>query len=106
MKDLTFFLIKCKNRKVHTEEFFSFVEDMLRNLENEQIEEYEKNKYLIGMKELFRGCIVKEWKGVDFSTIKHREVNKTVIIKCVECYVKYGNIEMNAHMMKISNERE
>ena len=40
------------------------------------------------MKELFRGFIAKAWKGVDFSTIKHREVNKIVVTQCVECYVK------------------
>ena len=40
------------------------------------------------MKELFRGHVVKAWKVVDFSTTKHREVNKIVVTKCVECYVK------------------
>ena len=35
----------------------SFVEDMLRCLENAENEECETNQYLIGMKELFLGCI-------------------------------------------------
>ena len=40
------------------------------------------------MKELFRRCVVKAWKGVDFSRTKYKEVNKIVVIKCVECYMK------------------
>ena len=33
-KELTISLMQCKNRKVDAEEFFSFVKDMLRCLEN------------------------------------------------------------------------
>ena len=58
-KYLTISLIKYKNRKVDTEEILSFTEDTLRHLENEEIEDYESNRYLIGMEELFRGCIAK-----------------------------------------------
>ena len=35
VKELTISLMQCKNRKVDTEEFLSFIEDMLRHLENE-----------------------------------------------------------------------
>ena len=62
VKILTVSLMKCENRKVDAEEILSFVEDTLRCLENEEIEEYETNQYLIGMKELFRGYVVKAWK--------------------------------------------
>ena len=75
--------MKCKNRKVDSEEILSFAEDILRYLENEENEEYETNQYLIGMKKLFRGHAVKSWKGVDFSTIKYKEANKIVAVKCV-----------------------
>ena len=61
---------------------------MLKYLENEEIEDYATNKHLIGMKELSRGCTVKAWKGVDFSKKKCREVNKIVVIKCLEYHVK------------------
>ena len=40
------------------------------------------------MKDLFQGYVVKAWKGLDFSTTKYREVNKIVVTKCVERYVK------------------
>ena len=43
---------------------------MLRYLENEENEENETNQCLIGMKELSRGCVVKAWKGGDFSETK------------------------------------
>ena len=77
-----------KNRKVDAEQIFSFVECTLRCLENEENEEHETNQCLIGMKESFRGHVVKAWKGVDFSTIKHKEVRKIVVVKCAEHYVK------------------
>ena len=64
--------MQCKTRKVDAEEILSFVEDTIRCLENEEIEEHEINQHLIGMKELFRGNVVKAWKGVDFST-KNKE---------------------------------
>ena len=56
--------------------------------ENEENEEHETNQHLIGMKELFRGHDAKAWKGVDFSRMKYKELNKIVVVKCVECYVK------------------
>ena len=46
-KKLTISLIKCKNRKVHTEEILSFVEDILRRLEKEETEEHETSQYSI-----------------------------------------------------------
>ena len=36
----------------------SFVEDMLRCLENEEDEEHEMNQQCVGMQELFRGHVV------------------------------------------------
>ena len=49
------------------------LEEILRFLENE---ECETNQYLMEMKELFRGHEVKAWKGVDFSTMKYKELKK------------------------------
>ena len=57
------------------------------------------------MKELFRRCTVKAWKGVHFSTIKYREVNKIVVIKCVEYYVKCWK-HRNEYMHDENKQRE
>ena len=68
--------MRCKNEKADAKDMISFVEDMIRYLENKEIEECKTNQNLIGMQELFRGCIVKAWKGVNFSTLKCKEVRK------------------------------
>ena len=60
--------------------------------------EYKTNQQHVGMKDLFRGYVVKYWKGVELNTNKHHELNKMVVKKCVECYVgcwKERNIEHN-----------
>ena len=49
-KESTISLMQCKNRKVDAEEILSFIEDMLRCLENEEIEDHETNQHLIGIK--------------------------------------------------------
>ena len=98
--------MQYKNRKVDADEIFSFIEDMLRYLEKEEIEEHETNQNLTGTHELFRGFIVKAWKGVNFRTSKHKEVNKIVVIKCVEYHVKCWKIEMNACAMRIYNAQD
>ena len=88
-KELTISFLQCKTGKQTQKKFCFFIEDILRHLENEKIEDQVTNQHLIVMKELFRGHIVKVWKGVDFREIKHSEVNKIVMIKCVECCVKF-----------------
>ena len=68
--------MNCKKRKVDAEQILSFVECTLRHLENEENEEneeHETNQCLIGMKELFRGHVVKSWKGSDFSITKNKK---------------------------------
>ena len=39
VKDLTISFMKCKDRKVDADEFLSFMEDVLRYLENEEHED-------------------------------------------------------------------
>ena len=41
------------------------------------------------MKELFRGYIVVVWKGTNINSDKYKVLNKIVVQKCVEFYVKY-----------------
>ena len=68
---------------------FSFGEDIMRYLEYEDDkDECETSQWLIGMKDLFRGCIVKVWFGIDMSSDIHRSANKVIVRKCVEFYAK------------------
>ena len=57
-------------------------------LEYDKDEDYETNQYLLGIKELFQGYVVKVWIGVNISSDKYRKLNKIVVRKCVEFYVK------------------
>ena len=41
------------------------------------------------MKELFRGYVVKVWFGINMNSDIYRALNKVVVKKCVEFYVKY-----------------
>ena len=67
----------------------SFVEDIAICLEDDEEEdEYETNQHLIGMKELFRGCVVKMWEGTNANCNKYKVLNKIVVRRCAECYVK------------------
>ena len=64
------------------------MEDILRYLDREEIEEYETNQEMIGIVSLFRGYAVKVWKGIDFSSRKYHCLNKILIEHCVLYYKK------------------
>ena len=82
-------LLAEKNDEVSIDNIMSFGEDIVRYLEYEEDEdEYETNQWLIGMKELFRGYIVKVWFGININSDIYRALNKVVVRKCVEFYVK------------------
>ena len=73
----------------------SFVEDIMKYVRNEE-GEYKTNQQYVGMKELFRGHVVRDWEGADHNEMKHRQLNKIVVKKCVEYYAacwKERNIE-------------
>ena len=50
--------MKNKPEDVNVEAIMSFVEDMLKHIENEEEEEHETNQQCVGMQELFRGHVV------------------------------------------------
>ena len=47
------------------------------------------NQVLIGMRDLFQGCIVKVWKGVNFRKNDYEELNKVTIHDCLQYYLLY-----------------
>ena len=63
MQDLVVTLVKNKPEDVNEDAIISFVEDILKCIENEEKEEYETNQQYVGMKELFRGYVVIDWEG-------------------------------------------
>ena len=81
-------LVKEKPESVDVDEIIALVEDILRYFDDKEDEEYETNQYFIGMKNLFRGCVIKSWTGVNFSGNKYRKLNKIVAKHCAEYYDK------------------
>ena len=73
---------------IDVNEIISFCEDILVCLENDQEAEYETNQQHVGMTELFRGYVVKNWIGVDVNCKKHRYLNKIIARECVLFYNK------------------
>ena len=46
---------------------------------------------IIGIDKIFRGYIVKNWHGDDEDCESHHEINKIIVKKSVEFYVKFWN---------------
>ena len=58
-------MLKQKPVEANLNEIMAFCEDILRCLEEETEEEYETNQQFVGMKEAFRGHVVKDWQGTN-----------------------------------------
>ena len=71
---------------VDVNEIMSFCEDILVYLENDQEAEYETNQQYVGMTELFRGYVVKNWMEVNMNTKKYRYLNRILARECVHYY--------------------
>ena len=55
-------------------------------MEKDELEDYKTNQVSIGMKELFRGFIIKVWKEVNFSSSKYHELNKILVNHTIKFY--------------------
>ena len=78
--------MKKKPTNVEYEELFDMVEDILIYLEDGDKDKYITNQYMIRMRLLFRGYIVKAWKGVNFLVSTYRKLNRIVVRHCVMYY--------------------
>jgi len=84
--DLLKELFKNREPTVTYEEIFDMVEDILVYLDKEDEENYTTSQHMVGMDQLFRGYVVKVWKGANFSDGKYKEMNKILIRHCVKYY--------------------
>ena len=106
-----------KNREcVDVNEIMSFCEDILVYLENDQEVEYETNQQYVGMMELFRGYVVKNWMSTDMNVKKYRYLNMILARECVcfynQCWkhrneIMHDPIKQKERMMRwYENEKE
>ena len=94
-------IIENKDREVEIEEIFEMIKDILRYLDDKEEEEYKTNQVIIGMQQLFRGYVIKVWKGVNFNQEKYHSLNKILEKHCILYYIKcwkyrneiYHNVE-------------
>jgi len=88
IKELLVALVKAKPEDISVDLIMSFLEDILRYLDNEEDKDYKMNQQFVGMKELFRGYVVIMWEGTNENSDKYRVMNKIVVNKCVNFYVQ------------------
>lgn len=58
--------------------------DIARFLKNKR--EFTSAQELIGMKNIFRGIVVKEWVEQDEECINFHECSKVIVKICMKCY--------------------
>ena len=73
------------------------IEDILRYFDGEEEEEYKTNQYMIGMRYLFRGYVVKSQKSVNFAHNNYTKLNKILIKHCIYYYKKYQDHRNEMH---------
>ena len=73
-------------QRIQEETILNMLEDIVNFFDNGDEEEYETSQQYIGMKEIFRGFVVKDWEGSNFNCEKFRELNKVLIVNAVLFY--------------------
>jgi hypothetical protein len=104
IKNLLMALLK-ERENVPVNEIMAMGEDILCYLEEGPEDEYETNQHYIGMKDLFRGYVIKNWKETDFNSRKYRRLNKVLVRQCVWYYNECWK-DRNRVMHDESKQRE
>ena len=98
VKDLIETLMKSKPKEVAEDDIISFVEDIMKYVRNDDECDYQTNQQYVGMKELFRGFVVKVWFGVQLNDPKYHHLNKIIVKKCVNYYLQCWKDRNEDHM--------
>ena len=98
IKNLTIDLVKENKARIDEEKILNLIEDIVVYFEDGDEDEYESSQQHVGMKNLFRGFIVKDWEGANFNCVKYSQLNKIVIVNavkfCNQCW-KHRNEEFH-----------
>ena len=80
-------MLKVKEIRIEANTIFDMVEDIMVYLEGRDEDKCEMSQQHIGVDQLFRGFVAKDWKGADFHCEKYRMLNR--ILACYSvCYCK------------------
>ena len=83
-------MFKKNKNKISDIDILDILEDIITFFDNgeEEEDEFETCQQYIGMKELFRGYVVRNWKETNFNTTKYAELNKILVWNVVLFYNK------------------
>ena len=81
-------MFKEKKKQRDRVEILDMIEDIMVFLEEGDEDEYETSQQYIGMKDLFKGFVVKDWKGSNFNCSKYEVLNKILVNHAVQYYRK------------------
>ena len=71
---------------VEQDKILSFIEDILRYLEDNKDKEYEINQGILGVRNLFCRYAVKVWIGTNFAQNKYHKLNKIAVRLSIQHY--------------------
>ena len=88
VKELLIDILKNKPREVDYMDIFDMIEDILTYLTEDEEGEFETTQEFIRFKNLFRGIVMKDWKGIDQKCRRYRNLNKILVRHCTLFYKK------------------
>ena len=89
IKDLAIELFNERGSEINPEDMLDMLEDIIGFLQGDEDEdEHETSQQCVGMKDIFRGIVVKDWKGADFNCTKYHKLNKIIVCHSVQYYRK------------------
>ena len=107
IKDLAKELFKERGADINPDDIADMLEDIAGFLQNDvEEDDYETSQQCVGMKEIFRGIAVKDWKGADFNCAKYHKLNKIIVCHSVQYYRKcWLNRNEKSHDEEIQRKR-
>ena len=79
-------LKSIQTKEISNNELRAMIKDIRQFMKNEEEEDFETNQSFIGMKQLFRGIIIRAWFGTNFEMNKYVEYNKIIVQYCMKYY--------------------
>ena len=79
--------MKHKSEEIEEENILDLIEDVVAYFKKDE-EDLELIQQHIGMREIFRGFIVKDWRSPNFNCNKHTTLNRIVVKRSMLFHIK------------------
>ena len=87
VKETTNELMKHKKENIDDDIIIKIIKDIVKFFKGDE-DEHETSQQHVGIKDLLRGFVVKDWDGANFNCIKHTSLNKILVKKAALFYSK------------------